>query len=72
MKYIKGFFLFWYDFIVGDAWELAVGVVAILILLYVLLQLAPHSTANVYAAIFFPLAIVALLMFSIWRVRKPQ
>ena len=27
MKYITGFFAFWYDFIVGDAWEVAAGVV---------------------------------------------
>jgi hypothetical protein len=26
MRYVKGFFAFWYDFIVGDAWEVAVGV----------------------------------------------
>jgi hypothetical protein len=26
MRYLKGFFAFWYDFIVGDAWEVAVGV----------------------------------------------
>ncbi len=28
MKYIRGFLAFWYDFIIGDAWEGAVGVVA--------------------------------------------
>ncbi len=27
MSWIKGFFSFWYDFIVGDDWRLAAGVV---------------------------------------------
>ena len=27
MKYLYDFGYFWYDFIVGDAWEVAVGVV---------------------------------------------
>jgi len=27
VKYVEGFFRFWYDFIVGDDWRVAVGVV---------------------------------------------
>ena len=30
MNVIKGFFQFWYDFIVGDCWEIAGGVAIIL------------------------------------------
>ena len=30
MNLIKGFFRFWYDFIVGDCWEIAVGVAIVL------------------------------------------
>jgi hypothetical protein len=30
MGIITGFFRFWYDFIVGDAWEIAVGIVVVL------------------------------------------
>ena len=30
MNLIKGFFQFWYDFIVGDCWEIAGGVAIIL------------------------------------------
>ncbi|BAS18573.1 hypothetical protein AHiyo8_pI68770 (plasmid) [Arthrobacter sp. Hiyo8] len=26
MKFIKGFFEFWYDFIIGDDWKIAVSV----------------------------------------------
>jgi hypothetical protein len=28
VKYVVGFFRFWYDFIVGDDWLIAAGVVA--------------------------------------------
>jgi hypothetical protein len=31
MGFITGFLRFWYDFIVGDAWEIAAGVVAVLV-----------------------------------------
>ncbi len=31
MTLIRGFFRFWYDFIVGDCWQLAAGVVAVLV-----------------------------------------
>ncbi|HEY8836884.1 MAG TPA: hypothetical protein VIO16_04210 [Dehalococcoidia bacterium] len=32
MRYIKPFFAFWYDFLIGDDWGIAVGVVAVLLL----------------------------------------
>ena len=69
MKYIKGFFAFWYDFIVGDAWEVAAGVVVVLLALYV----AGHTVSGglgSYATLILPVAIVALLAFSLWRVRN--
>ena len=30
MSVIAGFFRFWYDFVVGDAWEIAAGIVVVL------------------------------------------
>lgn len=30
MRFIRGFFQFWYDFLVGDCWEIAIGVVIVL------------------------------------------
>lgn len=30
MNFIKAFFRFWYDFIVGDCWQIALGVVVVL------------------------------------------
>ncbi len=68
MKYIKGFFAFWYDFIVGDAWEVAAGVVLILALLYVGVRTI-GSTISDYGAYILPLVVVALLFISLWRVR---
>lgn len=38
MKFIRGFFAFWYDFIIGDAWEVAAGVVATLVFIGVLIN----------------------------------
>jgi hypothetical protein len=30
VKFIKGFFHFWYDFIIGDDWKIAASVVVVL------------------------------------------
>jgi hypothetical protein len=35
MRYVKAFARFWYDFVVGDDWKIAVGVVVALALLLV-------------------------------------
>ncbi|WP_415853746.1 hypothetical protein [Sinomonas sp. G460-2] len=32
MKFVKGFFHFWYDFIIGDDWKIAASVVVVLII----------------------------------------
>ncbi len=31
MRYVTRFLMFWYDFLVGDAWEVAAGVVLALV-----------------------------------------
>ena len=45
MKYLTGFFRFWYDFLIGDSWQIAVGVVIVILvtreLILKLPQLAP-------------------------------
>ena len=53
---IAGFFRFWYDFLVGDAWEIAAGVVVILAGGACLVRNAVLPDAYV------PLLLVALLM----------
>ena len=32
MRFITGFFRFWYDFVVGDAWDIAAGIVVVIVL----------------------------------------
>ncbi len=32
MRFVRGFGRFWWDFIVGDEWRIAAGVVAVLVL----------------------------------------
>lgn len=68
MRYVKGFFAFWYDFIVGDAWEVAVGVVASLLIVYLAVRYA-GAAVGTYGVVFLPVIIVALLAYSLWRVR---
>ena len=31
MRVVKGFFVFWWDFIVGEDWKIAAGVTAVLV-----------------------------------------
>lgn len=62
MKYIVGFFQFWYDFIVGDDWTIAAGVVVALILT----ALLAHN--NIAAWWLLPLAVALGLSASLWRV----
>jgi hypothetical protein len=59
VKWIRSFALFWYDFVVGDDWRLAVGVVAGL----GLTALLAHATsvAAWWAA---PLVVLVVLVAS--------
>jgi hypothetical protein len=62
MKYIVGFGQFWYDFIVGDDWTVAAGVVIAL----ALTALLEHS--GVAAWWLLPVAVAVGLFASVWRV----
>jgi hypothetical protein len=62
MKYIVGFFQFWYDFIVGDDWTIAAGVIVALILT----ALLAHN--NIAAWWLLPVAVALGLSASLWRV----
>ncbi len=64
MRYITGFLMFWYDFVVGDDWTVAMGVVVALVVTALLV----HS--GVPAWWLLPLAVVALLGASVWRVAR--
>jgi hypothetical protein len=58
---LRGFLAFWYDFVVGDDWVVAVGVVAALSLTYAL------SKAAIPAWWLMPVAVGILLPVSLRR-----
>ena len=64
MSFIKNFGLFWYDFVVGDDWSVAVGIVFALIIT----ALLEHQ--NITAWWLMPVAVVLVLAMSLWRVTQ--
>jgi hypothetical protein len=64
---VKAFFAFWYDFIVGDDWRVAVAVVLALAGTYAL------ATATVVPAWWvLPAAVAIVLPLSLWRTARPR
>jgi hypothetical protein len=66
MRYLRTFGLFWYDFVVGDDWRVAVGVVVTVSVAYV----AAHHGARLWWLL--PLAVTALLGLSLARATRPS
>ena len=66
MRWITQFVAFWYDFIVGEDWMVAVGVVAALALSAVLLR------GGIHAWWVMLVAVVLLLIVSLWRAIHTQ
>ena len=66
MRYLKAFLLFWYDFIVGDDWVIAAGVVGALV------GTAHLVRAGVDAWWALPVAVIALLAISLWRLTRAR
>jgi hypothetical protein len=64
MKYIVGFFQFWYDFIVGDDWTVA----AVVVLALGLTALLAHN--DIVAWWLMPIAVALVLSASLWRVAR--
>ena len=58
---LKAFGAFWYDFVVGDDWRVAVGVVLALAVT------AAVATTSVPAWWILPAAVAVLLPLSLWR-----
>jgi hypothetical protein len=61
---LRAFGAFWYDFVVGDDWVIAAGIVAGLLGTYLL------SRAGVVAWWLLPLLIAVLLPVSLWRATR--
>jgi hypothetical protein len=64
MRRLKAFGLFWYDFVVGDDWRIAVGLVAALGLTAILVSL------SISAWWLLPVAVIALLAESVLRAAR--
>ena len=62
MKQLKAFGLFWWDFIVGDDWRMAAGV----ILLLAVASFAAHHGAPTWWLP--PIGVAAVLTYSLSRV----
>jgi hypothetical protein len=60
-RWLRGFFAFWYDFVVGDDWVVAAGIVVGLAVTYAL------SKTTFPAWWLLPLVIAGLLPLSLWR-----
>jgi hypothetical protein len=69
MSFIRGFAAFWYDFIVGDSWELAAGVVGLLALAKLIDVVAPEF-AEQTLFVLVPAAVVATLSVSLARAER--
>ena len=66
MIYLRRFGHFWYDFVVGDDWTVAVGVVVALTATW----LATHHGWNWYWIL--PVAVVILIAASLRRASRKQ
>jgi hypothetical protein len=62
MKWISQFARFWYDFIVGDDWTIAVAVIAFVSIT------AAVAHSNRVAWPILPVGVAAFLTASVWRV----
>jgi hypothetical protein len=67
MRHIAGFGRFWYEFIIGDDWRLALTVVLTL----VAVNLGAHFGAT-WTWFVLPVAILGALAFSLWRATTAQ
>ena len=65
MRWIVGFFNFWYDFIVGDDWMTAVVIIAALVVTGLLVH-----AGGVNAWWLLPLVVIAILGVSLWRLTQ--
>jgi hypothetical protein len=65
MGRMKAFGAFWYDFVVGDDWLMAAGIVASLVITAIAVRVA-----DLLAWWIVPVAIVILLPVSLWRAVK--
>jgi hypothetical protein len=64
VRFLRSFGRFWWDFIVGDDWRIAVGIGLGLVLTWVL----AHNGVNAWWLL--PLAVALALAGSLWRATR--
>ncbi len=67
IAWLRQFGAFWYDFVVGDDWRVAVGVVVALALTYAL-----STATSIPGWWVLPVAVVILLTLSLRRAIQPK
>lgn len=67
IAWLRRFGAFWYDFVVGDDWRVAAGVVVALALTYVL-----STATSIPSWWVLPVAVVILLTLSLRRAIQPK
>jgi hypothetical protein len=70
MKYITGFFRFWYDFLIGDSWKIALGVVLVIIATRWVIAASPNL-AGVAEPVFFAALLAVFGGVLLSEARKP-
>jgi hypothetical protein len=66
MGFITNFLRFWYDFIVGDDWTVAVAVIVALAITALLVR------GGIQAWWLLPVAVALVLFGSVWRVARAK
>jgi hypothetical protein len=66
VKYVKAFARFWWNFVVGDDWRVALGIAVALTATW----LAAYGGANPWWLL--PLAVAFVLASSLWRATRQQ
>jgi hypothetical protein len=64
VRFVIGFIKFWYDFIIGDDWTIAVAVVIALSVTHMLIK------AQIPVSWLMPVAVLLFLGISIWRAKR--
>jgi hypothetical protein len=64
MTYVVRFLMFWYDFLIGDCWQIAAGVVVALAVSAIAIGVQP-SLSEAFGPVL-GLGIAAILTGSIW------
>jgi hypothetical protein len=64
MRYIVGFGAFWYDFIIGDDWTIALAVASALLVILFITHKVSHSAAIWWLL---PVVVILALGSSLWR-----